>query len=331
MRRRKFLAAAIAAGGSLATGAAAQQPGKPKRVGWIGIGAAPNEPDAWMGTPFVDRLRELGWIEGRTIEFLRRRPARNAGDQAVEDMARELVGQKVDLIFAPFGPSASAALKVAGSVPIVFAITSDPVRSGLTTSLARPDRNATGPSTLFFDTWGPRVQQLSEVLPKPRRIAVLMNPEVDWHARAYGQIREACAKLGLAAMQVAVRRREEFEGAIERAAHEGADGLMHMGDGLYAMNSRALVQLVARTRLAATYSGLEYVDYGGLMAYSTDARDVMRKAAEYVDRILRGARASDLPIERPTRIYLVLNLKTAKAQGITFPQSLLLRADRVIE
>jgi putative ABC transport system substrate-binding protein len=331
MRRREFLIAAIATGGSLATGAAGQVPGKPKRVGWIGAGAAPNEPDAWMGVPFVARLRELGWIEGRTIEFLRRRPGAGANEQRVEGLARELVEQKVDLIFAPFGPHAIFAHKVAGSIPLVFAFTSDPVRGGLTTSLARPDRNATGPSTLYADLWGPRIQILSEVLPKPRRVAVLMNPDVDWQNRAYAQIREICAKLGLASLQVAARRREDFEGAIDLAVREGADALTYMPDGVFALNSRALVKLVARTRLAATYSGPESVDDGGLMTYSTDSRDVMRKAAEYVDRILRGARASDLPIERPTRVYLVLNQKTAKAQGITFPQSLLLRADRVIE
>ena len=155
-----------------------------------------------------------------------------------------------------------------------------------------------------------------------------MNPDVEWQNRQYEQIREICAKLGLASMQAAVRRNEDFEGAIERAVREGADSLTHMAGGL---NSGALVQLVAHTRLAATYSGLDTVDHGGLMAYSIDSRDVMRKAAEYVDRILRGARASDLPIERPTRVYLVLNMKTAKAQGIKFSQPLLIRADRVIE
>jgi putative ABC transport system substrate-binding protein len=331
MKRRAFLVAAMATGGSFATGAAAQESAKPKRVGWIGAGAAPNEPDAWMGAPFVDRLRELGWIEGRTIEFLRRRPGAQADGQRVEAVARELVKQKVDLIFAPFGPHAIFTHKVAGTIPVVFAFTSDPVRNGLTTSLARPDRNATGPSTLFADLWGPRIQQLSEVLPKPSRIAVLMNPEVDWQSQTYARISEICAKLGLAAMQVSVHRRDDFESAIARAVRDGADALTHMPDGLFALNGPALVQLVGRTRLAATYSGPEAVDKGGLMAYSIDSRDVMRKAADYVDRILRGARPSDLPIERPTRVYLVLNLRTAKAQGITFPQSLLLRADRVIE
>ena len=331
MKRRAFLVAAIAASGSFATGAGAQETGKPKRVGWIGIGAAPNEPDAWMGEAFVARLRELGWVEGRTIEFLRRRPGAQADETRVEGVARELVRQKVDLIFAPFGAQAVVAHKVSGSIPLVFAVTSDPVRNGLTTSLARPDRNATGTSTLFADLWGPRIQQLSEVVPKPRKIAVLLNPDVAWQIRDFERIREACAKLGLAAIHIAVRRREDFDTAIERSVREGADALTHMPDGLFQLNRRALVQMVAHTRLAATYSGVEYVADGGLMTYAIDLRDIMRKAADYVDRILRGARASDLPIERPARVYLVLNQKTAKAQGITFPQSLLLRADRVIE
>ncbi len=329
MKRREFLVAAIAAGGTLATRASGQDARKLKRVGWIGAGADPNAPDAALGKPFVERLRELGWVEGRTIEILRRRP--EGDDRRAEAMARELAAQKVDLIFAPFGPHAVTAQKVAGPVPVVFAFVSDPVRSGLSTSLARPSRNATGPSTLFADLWGPRLQLLSEVAPKPRRIAVLMNPDIDWQKRQYAQIRDICTKLGLEAVEVAVRRREDFEGAIERAVGERADGLVYMPDGLYARNGDALVALVARTRLAAMHSGPEAVQKGGLMAYGTDTRDLMRKAAEYVDRILRGASPSELPIERPTQIHLALNLKTAKAQGIKFPQSLLLRADRVIE
>ncbi len=329
MKRRDFVAAALAAVPWWSAGALAQSAPGRKRVGWIGAGAGPNAPDAVLGEPFVGRLRELGWVEGRTIEFLRRRP--EGDDLRAEAMVRELAAQKVDVIFAPFGPHAGAAQKVAGAIPVVFAITSDPVRSGLTTSLARPDRNATGPSTLFADLWGPRLQMLSEVRPAPRRVAVLMNPDVEWQARQYAQIREICAKLGQEALQVAVRRREDFKGAIERAVGERADGLVYMPDGLYARNSGALITLVARTRLAAMHSGPEAVQQGGLMAYSGDTRGLMRKAAEYVDRILRGASPSELPIERPTQIHLVLNLKTAKAQGITFPQSLLVRADRVIE
>ena len=311
MRRRDFVAAALAAAPWWSAGALAQPATGRKRVGWIGAGADPKAADAALGEAFVGRLRELGWIEGRTIEFLKH----PQGDmRRVEGFARELVAQKV-----------------AGSIPLVFAIISDPVRSGLTTSLARPDRNATGPSTMFADLWGPRIQLLSEVMPPPRRIAVLMDPGVEWHNRQYGLIREACAKLGLEAIQVAVRRREDFEGAIERAVREGADGLVYMPDGLYARNGGALIDLVAGTRLAAMHSGPEAVKNGGLMAYSVDTHDLMRKAAEYVDRILRGASPRELPIERPTRVYVVLNLKTAKAQGIKFPQSLLLRADRVIE
>jgi putative ABC transport system substrate-binding protein len=329
MKRRDFVAAALAVVPWWCAGVLAQSPPGRKRVGWIGAGAEPKASDAAQGESFVGRLRELGWVEGSTIEFLRRRP--EGDDRRAEAMVRDLVAQKVDLIFAPFGPHAVAAQKVAGPIPVVFAIISDPVRSGLSTSLARPDRNATGPSTMFADLWGPRLQLLSEIRPVPRRVAVLMNPDVEWQARQYAQIREICAKLGQEALQVAVRRREDFEGAIERAVGERADGLVYMPDGLYARNSGALIALVARTRLAAMHSGPEAVKSGGLMAYSVDTHDLMRKAAEYVDRILRGASPSELPIERPTRVYLALNLKTAKAQGVTFPQSLLLRADRVIE
>lgn len=329
MKRRSFIAAALAAAFSRSAGVLAQPSSGRKRVGWIGFGADPGAVDAVQGEAFVGRLRELGWVEGRTIELLRRRPL---GDpRLLEGMLRELVAHKVDLIFAPFGPQALAAQKVAGSIPVVFAVSSDPVQAGLTTSLARPDRNATGPSTMFADTWGARIQMLSGVLPASGRISVLMNPDVEWHNRHYGLIREAGAKLGLAVLQVAVRRREDLEGAIGRAVNERADGLVYVPDPLYYLNRRALIDLLARTRIAAMYASLEAVDEGGLMAYSTDNRDLMRNAAEYVDRLLRGAKPGELPIQKPTQIYLRLNLKTAKAQGIQFPQSLLLRADRVIE
>jgi len=329
MKRRDFVAAALAAASWWSVGALAQSPPGRKRVGWIGAGTGSNQAEAAMREAFVGRLHELGWVEGRTIEFLKRNTEGDLG--RVEGLARELVAQKVDLIFAPFGPHAVAAQKVAGSIPLVFAIISDPVRSGLTTSLARPDRNATGLSTLFADLWELRIQLLSQIAPAPHRIAVLMNPDIEWQTRQYSQIREACTKRGLETLQVAVRRREDFEGAIERAVREGADGLVHMPDGLYFINHRALVDLVARTRLAAMYASLEAVEGGGLMTYSIDQVHLMRKAAVYVDRILRGANPGELPIERPTRLYLALNLKTAKAQGINFPQSLLLRADRVVE
>jgi len=329
MRRRTFVLAALAAACGCPAGALAQGSGKPKRVGWIGAGADPKAIDAAAGEAFVGRLAELGWIDGRTIELLRHRPL---GDlRLVDAMARELVAQKVDLIFAPYGPQALAAQKVAGSIPVVFAIVSDPVQAGLTTSFARPDRNATGPSTMFAETWGVRIQLLSEVVPPSGRIAVLMNPDIEWQNRHYGSIREAGAKLGLSALQVVVRRREDLEAAVGRAVSERADGLVHMGDPLYFLNRRALIDLVARTRIAATYTDLEAVDEGGLMAYSIDVSDLMRQAAGYVDRLLRGAQPSELPIQRPTQIRLRLNLKTARAQGIKLPQSLLVRADRVIE
>lgn len=329
MKRRDFVAAALAAASCWSAGTLAQsQPGR-KRLGWLGIGAGKSTLEQPRHDAFVGRLRELGWIEGRTIEFVKRHPE---GDQRrVEALARELVAQKVDLIFAPFATDAVAVRKVSGSIPLVFAVISDPVRSGLTTSLARPDRNATGVSTMFADIWGQRIQLLSEVVPASGRIAVLMNPDVEWQVRHYGLIREASAKLGRAALQVAVRTREDLEGAIGRAVNERADAIVDMPDGFFYNNRRAVIELVARTRLVALYSSIDSVDDGGLMAYSIDGRDLFRKAAAYVDRILRGASPSELPIERATRIHLVLNLKTAKAQGIKFPQSLLLRADRVIE
>jgi putative ABC transport system substrate-binding protein len=329
MRRRSLLAGAGAAAGCAALGALAQPAPARKRLGWVGIGAGTRKLEQPRHDDFIGRLRELGWIEGRNIEFVKRHP--EGDERRIEGFVRELIAHKVDLIFAPFGPHAVAVQKVAGPVPVVFAVVSDPMLSGLTTSLARPDRNATGVSTMFADTWGPRIQMLSEIVPASGRIAVLMNPDVEWQNRQFGLIRDAAAKLGRTALQIEVRRREDLEGAIGRAEKERANAIVDMPDGFFYNNRRTVIELVARTRLAAMFSSIDSVNDGGLMAYSIDNRDLYRKAAEYVDRVLRGAKPSELPIERATRLYLALNLKTAKTQGIKFPQSLLLRADRVIE
>ena len=326
MKRRDFIAAALAA----PLLAHAQPSGKLKRVGWMGAGVGTAKTQQPLHDAFVNRMRELGWIEGRTIEYLRRSDL-GSDERRVEAAVRALVAARVDLIFAPFGPHAVAAHKITHEIPIVFAILSDPVLLGLAKSMARPGENATGPSTRENDLRGLRLQILREAVPTVRRVAILMNPEVDWNVDLTKTLSDLCQKVGLDSLAVPVRRREDFAAAIERAVRERADALLHMPDGFYFNNRRALVELVGRTRLAATYTNPEYVDDGGLMAYAIDVTENMRKAAEYVDKILRGARPGDLPIEQVSRFEFVVNLKTAKAQGFRIPQSVLLRATRVIE
>ena len=330
MKRREFVLASLAAASGSPGTVFAQTPKSLKRVGWITsapTNAMTNQP---LNTAFENRLRELGWIEGRAIEFLRHGGLEN--DQGrVEAAVRALVAAKVDLIFAPFGPHAIAARKLTREIPIVFAIIGDPVSGGLADSMARPGGNATGPSTQEHQLLAPRLQILREAVPTIRRVAVLMNPDVDWNVARTKSLAEVCATLGLKSGPVPVRRREDFGPAIEQAVRERADALLHMPDGFYFANRRALVELVGRTRLAATYTNPEYVDDGGLMAYAIDIPEVMRKAAGYVDKILRGAKPGDLPVEQASRFEFVVNLKTAKAQEFKIPQSVLLRATRVIE
>jgi putative ABC transport system substrate-binding protein len=330
MRRRHFILAALAAASSGPTRVTAQALQRPKRVGWVlsaPLSAKATQP---IQTAFEDRLRELGWVEGRSIAYLRHGGLEN-DERRVEAAIRELVSAKVDLIFAPFGPHAVVARRITREIPIVFAIIGDPVAGGLAASLARPGGNATGPSTQETQLRGPRLQYLREAVPSLRRVAVLMNPDVAWNVSLYKALAGLCAQLGLESLPVPVRRREDFGAAIEQAVRDRADALLHMPDGFYFANRRTLVQLVGRSRLAATYTNPEYVDDGGLMAYAIDIKDVMRKAAEYVDKILRGAYPGDLPVEQSSRYEFVVNLKTARAQGFVIPPSLLLRADRVIE
>lgn len=330
MNRRAFVLAPLAAACARATSGLAQTPTALKRVGWISSAPANAKAPARQNAAFEARMRELGWIEGRTIEYLRHGGVEN--DQLrVEAAARALVAAKVDVIFAPFGPHAKLARGVTREIPIVFAIVGDPLSAGLVDSLARPGGNATGPTTQENALRELRLQILREAVPAIRRVAIFMNPDVDWNVSLAKTLAETCAKLKLEALPIPVRRREDFAAAIERAVHERADALLHMPDGFYFANRRALVDPVGRTRLAASYTNPEYADEGGLMAYAVDIQDIMRKAAEYADKILRGAKPGDLPVEQASRFEFVVNLKTARVQGFKIPQSVLLRATRVIE
>lgn len=328
--RRKFVQTALLWSAGAHPVALAQGTPALKRVGWITSSPTNVATALPLNAAFESRLRELGWIEGRTIAYQRHGGVEN--DQLrIEAAARALVADKVDLIFAPFGPHAVAVRKITREIPIVFAIIGDPVSAGLAGSLAHPGGNATGPSTQEVGIREPRLQYLREAVPTIRSVAVLLNPDVKWNVDLYKRLSESCAKLGLDSRSVPVRRREDFESAIAQAVRERADALLHMPDGFYFANRRALVELVGQTRLAATYTNPEYVDDGGLMAYAIDVTEVMSKAAEYVDKILRGARPGDLPVQQASRFEFVINLKTARAQGFKIPQSILIRATRVIE
>jgi putative tryptophan/tyrosine transport system substrate-binding protein len=244
-------------------------------------------------------------------------------------LADELVRLKVDVIVASSAPPALAAKKVTTSVPIVFVSVADPVGLGLVASLARPGGNTTGLADSGPDLVGKRLELLRELVPKLRRVAVL------WHSGNPGNLLQlkaaevAARTLGMQLEPVPVQGPNDFDSAFK--AVRGADGLLQADGPLFNIHRARLVELAARSRLPAIYGFREMMEVGGLMSYGPDRPDFYRRAATYVDKILKGARPADLPVEQPTKFELVINSKTAKTLGLTIPPSLLLRADQVIE
>jgi len=311
--------------------AEAQRPEQVKRIGTL----APAGPPETEPTPFrlrlraelQDALRGYGWIEGHNL-IVERRYAAGRIEQLPE-LAAELVALKVDLVIAVNSTAARAAKKATGSIPIV-ALTDDPVGHGLVVSLARPGGNVTGLTTRSPDIAAKRLDLLLELLPRASRVAVLacppnMTATANW---AWPSTETGARALKLQLLPFSVQTRAEIEAALKEAARIRSDGLLVFDCGAFNLLDTAI--FVAH-RLPAMYYEERYVHAGGLMAYGANAFDLVRRAAWYVDRILRGAKPADLPIEQPTKFRLVINAKTAKALGLTIPPSLLLRADQVIE
>ena len=276
-------------------------------------------------------LRDLGWVEGRNLVI----EARAAGGQLdrLPALARELIALNPDLIVAS-APQPSRAAKDATSVlPVVFVGVADPVRVGLVQSLARPGGNVTGVATLVPGGFmAKQLELLKEAVPGASRVATLGNPTNDVYRVTFPvEIPPAARALGLRLQVLEVAEPGQIEGAIEAAVRERADALHVLGDPIFHSPPTRLPELAARARLPAIYISAELVRAGGLMSYGTNLPELSRRAATYVDRILKGAKPAELPVEQPTKFELVINLRTAKALGLTIPQSLLLRADQVIE
>ncbi len=309
---------------SLAEG---QEPRKVARVGFLDD-VSPRGV-AWL-VAFERRLAELGYVEGRNlvIEF------RSGGGHVdrLPDLAAELVRLKPDVIAHLGGPEGARALKQATStIPVVFsAIEWDPVAAGVIVSLARPATNLTGVSALAVELAAKRLELLKEVVPRARRVAVL------WHRpRAADQFRilqEAAQilKFEVVSLEVGVPP-HDLEGAFKAAGREHADAVLVLGSPAFFPERKRLAELALRHRLPASFQRPAYAEAGGLMSYGPDIDDIMRRAADYTDRILKGAVPAELPVEQPSRFELVVNAKTAKALGLTIPRSLLLQADRAIE
>ena len=303
----------------------AQQPAKIPRVGILrDVTPSPGPDDPFP--EFRQGLRELGYVEGQNI-VLEYRSAEGKPER-LPALAAELVRFKVDLIVAVFTPAALAAQRATSTVPIVMAPVGDPLGSGLVASLARPGGNITGVTNIFRELSPKRLQLLKEVVPKVSRVGVLVNPTNPLQVTSWTETENAAKSLGVTLQALRVEGPQDLESAFE-AARKGRVG------ALVALAREGGIQqaavLSARARLPAISPFREFAEAGGLMAYGVNFHDLLRRAATYVDKILKGAKPADLPVEQPTRFVLVINLKTAKALGITFPQSILIRADQLIQ
>ena len=305
----------------------AQQAGKVYRVGYLSIRPALVPEDK----AFLEGLRELGYIEGHNISIEWRFFKDNV--DRFRALAAELVGVKVDCIVTVGILPTRAAKEATSTIPIVMANAGDdPVRHGLVASLARPGGNITGFINVSSELSGKRLELLKAVVPKASRIAILWDPA---SPAATGQLQgtmAAARALGVHLQSLEVRRPDDFETAFRAAGKERAEGLVVAAfGGLFHSHRARIVGLAVKTRLPAIYPLQDYPLAGGLMSYAADVLDQHRRAAIYVDKILKGSKPADLPVQQPTKFELVINLKAAKALGLTIPQSLLLRADHVIE
>jgi putative ABC transport system substrate-binding protein len=315
IERRAFLAG-TAALLAAPLAAEAQQAAKVARIGYLGSSGAANNR---LREAFRQGLRDLGYVEGRNVVIEYRDDA----------LATELVALKVDVIVAGGTLSALAAKQATTTLPIVFTAVGDPVARGLVTSLGRPGGNATGLSTVAPELVGKCLEQLKQAVPGVSRVSVLRD-ERTWKV-LLDQAEVAARALGVQLQVVAARNPAEFDRAFLDMTRARAGALTVLPTPMFFSERRRLVDLAAKNRLPAVFPYREFVDDGGLMAYGPDLAHLSRRAATYVDKILKGAKPGDLPVEQPTKFELIINLKTAKALGPTIPTSLLLRADQVIE
>jgi putative tryptophan/tyrosine transport system substrate-binding protein len=326
MRRREFISLLGGAAAAWPLAARAEQSTMLPTIGFLGT-STPLAMSQWIAA-FVQRLRELGWIEGRTVAF-EYRWAEGRSERMAE-IAAEFVRLKVDIIVTYATPPVVAAKQATAVIPIVSAVMGDAVGTGLVASLARPGGNVTGLSILTPDLAGKRLELLREVAPGVRRLAFLANISNPVTALEMGQVQAAAGTLGLDVITLEIRRPEDIVPAFETLKGR-AQALYVAGDPLVLTNRVRINTLSLVAQLPAIYNSREYVEAGGLMSYGVNWPDLFRRTAEYVDKILRGAKPADLPVEQPNKFDLVINLTTAKALGLTMPEAFLLRADEVIE
>jgi putative ABC transport system substrate-binding protein len=306
--------------------ARAQQPGRLPTIGFMGA----NTPavQGHMVAALVQRLRELGWIEGRTVEIEYRWAEGRA--ERYNEIAAEFVRLKVDAILTQGSQAATAAKQATSVIPIVAAVVGDPVGSGLVASLARPAGNVTGLSVVSPDMAAKRLELLREAVPGFRRLAILADDSSPVNVEETRQVQAAADDLGLESFLIAIRRSEDIVPAFE-GLKDRADALYVVGNPVMQSNMIRINILAVGARLPTSYIAREYVQAGGLLAYGPSFADIYRRAGDFFDKILRGTKPGNIPVEQPTKFYLVINLTTAKALGITIAPMLLARADEVIE
>jgi putative ABC transport system substrate-binding protein len=324
MKRRAFIALL----GAIATDfpfPARAQPGKTPTIGFLGS----STPSAWSQfvSAFVQGLSDLGWIEGKTIAIEYRWA--DGREERYPEIAAEFVRLKVDVILT-VGSAVRAVKQVTANIPTVFAVATDPLGGGLVQSLARPGANVTGSSIQSPDLSGKRVEILREAFPGFRALAIMANAHYAGAVSEMNEMEVISRAVGLKVIKLEIQRAEDIAPAIE-AAKGGADALYACGDSLVNANRTRIITLAHAARIPTMHYEREYVAHGGLMSYGPNYPDLFRRAAKFVDKILRGTKPGDIPVEQPTKFELVINLKTAKALGINVPPSLLARADEVIE
>jgi len=326
--RRAFILAAAAWPALAWTGAVrAQAPVKVRRIGLLSQ-YSPSD-TAPLHQAFRLGLRDLGWVEGKNIS-IEYRYAEGGADR-LPDLAADLVRLKVDVIVASASSASLAAQKATRAIPIVMASGGDPVAGGLVESLARPGGNVTGLSQMTTEMAGKRLELLKEIVPKLSRVAVLWDPQIAGSTLTWKEIQLAARQLGIQLQSLEVRSPNDFDQAFADATRARAGALFITQAPVITTNLKRIAGLAAKSRLPTIFHLSEFADAGGLVAYGADRADMYRRAATFVDKILKGAKPGDLPVELPTKFELVVNMKTAKVLGITIPQSVLFRADRVIE
>jgi putative ABC transport system substrate-binding protein len=326
MNRRAFIATATAILAS-PLAAEAQQAAKVPRIGFLGNSTAARE--ANLVGPFREGLRELGYVEGRSI-LIEYRWAEGKYERFPALIA-ELIAQKVDVIVAAGTPAALAHKKATTSVPFVMVAVGDPVGTGLVASLARPGGNITGLTSIAAELEGKRLELLREAIPKLSYIAVLWNPASPFSVVAEKEVQAAAQVLRMRVQSLGVRAPKELEDAFAAIVRERPGALLVLADRVFLHDRARIVDFEAKHRLPGVYAYRELVEAGGLMSFGPSYAGMHRRAAYYVDKILKGAKPADLPVEQPIKFELVINLKAAKTLGLTIPPSLLQRADQVIQ